>query len=224
MVKLDIISDPICPWCFIAKAYLDRALEQRAYHPFTIEWHPFQLNPDMPAGGMDRRTYLERKFGGQSPAVQAYLPVVEHAAKAGLDIDLEGIKTTPNTLDAHRLIYWAGIEGRQTPVVRALFKAYFQQGRDIGSLDTLIGIAAEAGLDRDMITRLMITDADLADTQGRDQSLRDMGVNSVPTFIIAGQHVVTGAQPSEFWVNVIDDILQSLSSDADQGPTEVDLA
>ena len=224
MVKLDIISDPICPWCFIAKAYLDRALEQRADHPFTIEWHPFQLNPDMPAGGMDRRTYLERKFGGQSRAVQAYLPVVEHAAKAGLDIDLEGIKTTPNTLDAHRLIYWAGIEGRQTPVVRALFKAYFQQGRDIGSRDTLIGIAVEAGLDRDMITRLMITDADLADTQARDQSLRDMGVNSVPTFIIAGQHVVTGAQPSEFWVNVIDDILQSLSSDVDQGPTEVDLA
>jgi predicted DsbA family dithiol-disulfide isomerase len=224
MVKLDIISDPICPWCFIAKAYLDRALEQRADHPFTIEWHPFQLNSGMPAGGMDRRTYLERKFGGQSPAVQAYRPVVEHAAKAGLDIDLEGIKTTPNTLDAHRLIYWAGIEGRQTPVVRALFKAYFQQGRDIGSRDTLIGIAVEAGLDRDMITRLMITDADLADTQARDQSLRDMGVNSVPTFIIAGQHVVTGAQPSEFWVNVIDDILQSLSSDADQGPTEVDLA
>jgi len=224
MVKLDIISDTICPWCFIAKAYLDRALEQRADHPFTIEWHPFQLNPDMPAGGMDRRTYLESKFGGQDRAVQAYLPVVEHAAKAGLDIDLEGIKTTPNTLDAHRLIYWAGIEGRQTPVVRALFKAYFQQGRDIGSRDTLIGIAVEAGLDRDMITRLMITDADLADTQARDQSLRDMGVNSVPTFIIAGQHVVTGAQPSEFWVNVIDDILQSLSSDADQGPTEVDLA
>jgi predicted DsbA family dithiol-disulfide isomerase len=224
MVKLDIISDPICPWCSIAKAYLDRALEQRADHPFTIEWHPFQLNPDMPAGGMDRRTYLERKFGGQDRAVQAYLPVVEHAAKAGLDIDLEGIKTTPNTLDAHRLIYWAGIEGRQTPVVRALFKAYFQQGRDIGSLDTLIGIAAEAGFDRDMITRLMITDADLADTHAREQSLRDMGVNSVPTFIIAGQHVVTGAQPSEFWVNVIDDILQSLSSDADQGPTEVDLA
>ena len=224
MVKLDIISDTICPWCFIAKAYLDRALEQRADHPFTIEWHPFQLNPDMPAGGMDRRTYLESKFGGQDRAVQAYLPVVEHAAKAGLDIDLEGIKTTPNTLDAHRLIYWAGIEGRQTPVVRALFKAYFQQGRDIGSRDTLIGIAVEAGLDRDMITRLMITDADLADTQARDQSLRDMGVNPVPTFIIAGQHVVTGAQPSEFWVNVIDDILQSLSSDADQGPTEVDLA
>ena len=218
MVKLDIISDPICPWCFIAKSYLDRALEQRADHPFTIEWHPFQLNPDMPAGGMDRRTYLERKFGGQDRAVQAYLPVVEHATKAGLDIDLEGIKTTPNTLDAHRLIYWAGIEGRQTAVVNALFKAYFQQGHDIGSQSTLIDIAADAGLDRDIITRLMTSDADLEDTKARDQSLRDMGVNSVPTFIIAGKHVVTGAQPSEFWVTVIDDILQSLVSEADPTP------
>ncbi len=213
MVKLDIISDPICPWCFIAKAYLDRALEQRADHPFTIEWHPFQLNPDMPAGGMDRRSYLEQKFGGQDRAVQAYLPVVDHAVKAGLDIDLERIQTTPNTLDAHRLIYWAGIEGRQTPVVRALFQAYFQHGRDIGARDTLIDIAVGAGLDRDMITRLMTSDADLEDTKARDQSLRDMGVNSVPTFIIAGQHVVTGAQPTEFWTKVIDEILQSLDAE-----------
>ena len=219
MVKLDIISDPICPWCFIAKAYLDRVLEQRADHPFTIEWHPFQLNPDMPTGGMDRRTYLEQKFGGQDGAVQAYLPVAEHAAEAGLDIDLEGIKITPNTIDAHRLIYWAGIEGRQTPIMRALFKAYFQQGRDIGSHQTLIDIAVEAGMDRDMITRLIASDADLEDTKARDQSLRDMGVNSVPTFIIAGQHVVPGAQPTEFWVKVIDDIVQSLASDTDKSHT-----
>lgn len=218
VVKLDIISDPICPWCFIAKAYLDRALEQRADHPFTIEWHPFQLNPDMPVGGMDRRTYLERKFGGQDGAVQAYLPVLEHATKAGLDIDLEGIKTTPNTLDAHRLIYWAGIEGRQTRVVRALFKAYFQQGRDIGSQETLIDVATESGLEREMITRLMQSDADLADTKARDQSLRDMGVQSVPTFIVAGKHVVTGAQPIEFWVRVIDDIMKSLENVEGQAP------
>ena len=219
MVKLDIISDPICPWCFIAKAYLDRALEQHADHPFTIEWHPFQLNPDMPTGGMDRRTYLEQKFGGQDGAVQAYLPVAEHAAKAGLDIDLEGIKITPNTIDAHRLIYWAGIEGRQTTIMRALFKAHFQEGRDIGSHQTLIDIAVEAGMDRDMITRLIASDADLEDTKARDQSLRDMGVNSVPTFIIAGQHVVPGAQPTEFWVKVIDDIVQSLASDTDKSHT-----
>jgi len=120
MVKLDIISDPICPWCYIGKANLDRALLDAPDHPFTMEWHPFQLNPDMPVGGMDRRAYLEGKFGGKEAAVRAYAPVVEHAETAGLTINLEAIKTTPNTIDAHRLIHWAGIEQRQTFVVDLL--------------------------------------------------------------------------------------------------------
>jgi len=125
MIKLDIFSDPICPWCFIGKTHLDRALESRPNHPFTIEWHPFQLNPEMPEGGMERRAYLEGKFGGKDNAIKAYMPVAEHAEKAGLKVNLEGIKTTPNTINAHRLIHWAGIEGVQTPIVSALFKAYF---------------------------------------------------------------------------------------------------
>ena len=134
MIKLDIFSDPICPWCYIGKTNLDRALEQRPDHPFVIEWHPFQLNPDMPREGMDRRTYLEAKFGGKDGAVQAYAPVVEHAKTAGLDINFEAMQRTPNTLDAHRLILWAGIEGRQTAVISSLFKAYFVEGLDIGEL------------------------------------------------------------------------------------------
>lgn len=105
-IKLDIMSDPICPWCYIGKSYLDRALEQNPDHPFVIEWHPFQLNPDMPAEGMERRAYLEAKFGGKEGAVKAYAPVVEHAQKAGLKIDFEAMKRTPNTLNAHRLIHW----------------------------------------------------------------------------------------------------------------------
>ena len=108
MVKLDILSDPICPWCYIGKAYLDRALESSPDHPFEIEWHPFQLNPEMPQGGMDRRAYLEAKFGGKDGAVAAYTPVSEHAAKAGVVINLDKIERTPNTLNAHRLIHWAG--------------------------------------------------------------------------------------------------------------------
>ena len=92
MIKLDILSDPICPWCFIGKTHLDKALAQRPDHPFTIEWHPFQLNPDMPAEGMGRRAYLEGKFGGKEGAVRAYAPVVENAEKAGLKIDFEGMK------------------------------------------------------------------------------------------------------------------------------------
>lgn len=106
MIRLDILSDPICPWCFIGKTHLAKALAQRPDHPFSIEWHPFQLNPDMPKDGMDRRAYLEGKFGGKDAAVRAYAPVVEHAAQAGLAIDFEGMKRTPNTVDAHRLIHW----------------------------------------------------------------------------------------------------------------------
>ena len=131
-IKLDIMSDPICPWCYIGKAHLDRALQDHPNHPFVIEWHPFQLNPDMPPEGMARRAYLEGKFGGKEGAVRAYAPIVEQAEKAGLKINFEGMQRTPNTLDAHRLIHWAGIEGRQTAAVSALFQAYFVDVRDIG--------------------------------------------------------------------------------------------
>ena len=109
MIPLDILSDPICPWCYIGKANLDRALAARPGHPLTIQWHPFQLNPDMPAGGMDRRAYLEAKFGGREAAVQVYGRIADAAEAAGLSIDFAGISRTPNTIDAHRLIHWAGL-------------------------------------------------------------------------------------------------------------------
>lgn len=205
-VKLDILSDPICPWCYIGKARLDRALEARPDHPFVIAWHPFQLNPDMPAGGMDRRTYLETKFGGQEAAVRAYLPVAEHARAAGVKINFEAMTRTPNTLNAHRMIEWAGIEGRQTPMVAALFRAYFSEGRDISDPDTLADLADEAGMDAALVHRLLASDADHADIIARDTAARQMGVNSVPTFIVAGQHAVPGAQPTETWLAVIDEI------------------
>ncbi len=206
MAKLDIMSDPICPWCYIGKTYLDRALEKHADHPFEIEWHPFQLNPDMPAEGMDRRAYMEGKFGGQQGAVRAYMPVVEHAQKAGLDINLDVIERTPNTLNAHRLINWAGIEGKQTPVVSALFRAYFKEGRDIGDIEVLSDIADGAGLDASLILRLLKSDADVEEIRKRDQMAREMGINSVPTFIVAGRHAVPGAQPPELWEKVIEEI------------------
>ena len=206
MIKLDILSDPICPWCYIGKANLERALEKVGDHPFEIEWHPFQLNPNMPAGGVDRRTYLETKFGGQEGAVKAYLSVAQHAEKAGLKINFEGIQVTPNTLDAHRLIHWAGLEGKQTAMVAALFRAYFVDGRNIGDHETLADIAGEVGLDREMIARLLASDADLKDIKARDAHSREMGVSAVPTFIVDNRHVVPGAQPPELWVSVIEEI------------------
>ena len=212
MVKLDIISDPICPWCYIGKTNLDQALAQFPEHPFVIEWHPFQLNPDMPAGGMDRRTYLEAKFGGQEGAVRAYAPVAAHAEKAGAVINFEAIQKTPNTIDAHRLIHWAGIEQRQSYVVDLLFKAYFVDGRDIGDHEVLADIADTAEMDAAMVTKLLASDADTADIRARDAHSRQMGVNSVPTFIVAQRHAVPGAQPPEVWVNVIKDIMEQIAA------------
>ncbi len=206
MIKLDIISDPICPWCYIGKTLLDQALAERPDHPFTFEWHPFQLNPDMPTEGMDRRAYLEGKFGGKDGAIQAYMPVVERAAAAGLNINFEGITRTPNTLHAHRLIHWAGIEERQTPVVMALFRAYFEEGRDIGDTDVLADIADAAGMDAAVVHKLLQSDADLEDIRARDAQFREMGITGVPTFIVANQHAVPGCQPADLWVKVIDEL------------------
>ncbi|RBW57766.1 DsbA family oxidoreductase [Ruegeria sp. A3M17] len=211
-VKLDIMSDPICPWCYIGKTHLDKALAAIPDHPFVIEWHPFQLNPDMPDAGMDRREYLERKFGGKEGAVRAYAPVVDHAENAGLKIDFEGMERTPNTLDAHRLIHWAGIEGKQNAVVDALFDAYFVQARDIGDHEVLADIADNAGMDAAVVLKLLKSDADREDISNRDSHSRQMGVSSVPTFIVANQHAVPGAQPPEMWEKVIADIMSQLEA------------
>ncbi|HCP82737.1 MAG TPA: polyketide biosynthesis protein [Octadecabacter sp.] len=212
MVKLDIMSDPICPWCYIGKTNLDRALEQIPDHPFTIEWHPFQLNPTMPADGMDRRDYLEGKFGGKEAAVQAYAPVVQAAEAAGLKIDFEGMKRTPNTMNAHRLIHWAGIEQRQSFVVQRLFEAYFRDARDIGDTEVLADIADSCEMDAGVVAKLLASDADLEDMQKRDAHSREMGITSVPTFIIANQHAVPGAQPTEMWLKVMGEIMEQIEA------------
>ena len=215
MVKLDIISDPICPWCYIGKTLLDKALNERPNHPFVIEWHPFQLNPDMPKGGMDRREYLETKFGGKEGAVRAYMPVVERAEQAGLNINFEGIKRTPNTLDAHRLLHWAGIEQRQAPMALALFKAYFDEGRDIGDPDVLADLADGIGMDASVVLKLLKSDADAEDIKARDRKFREIGITGVPAFIIDGKHAVPGCQPTELWIQVIDEINEKLAQHDD---------
>jgi predicted DsbA family dithiol-disulfide isomerase len=147
MIRLDIFSDPVCPWCYLGKANLDRALEAAPDHPFAIEWHPFQLNPDMPPEGVDKRQYLAARFGGAEQVDAIHDRLRQIARQNGVDLDPDVPKRIPNTLDAHRLIHWAGIEGRQTPVVSALFRAYWKEGRDIGNRAVLADIAelAEKG-------------------------------------------------------------------------------
>lgn len=208
MVKLDIFSDPVCPWCYIGKGLLDRALEGKPDHPFTIEWHPFQLNPDMPADGADRATYLEARFGGRDKAVAIYARVEQAAQDAGLVIDFAAMKRMPNTLNAHRLIHWAGLEGRQGAMVSALFRAFFREGRDIGDSATLALLSAEAGMDREVTARLLASDADRAEIAARDAHARSRGVTAVPTFVIANQYALSGAQPVDLWHQVISEITE----------------
>ena len=214
MVKLDILSDPICPWCYIGKRTSTARSSANPEHPFAIEWHPFQLNPDMAPEGVDRAAYLEEKFGGREKAVRIYARVDAAAEAAGLTIDWAAIKRVPNTLDAHRVIHWAGLEGRQTPVVGALFRAFFREGRDIGDRAVLLDIAEATGLDRAMTQRLFESGADADDIRARDAHARKRGVTGVPTFIVANQHVVQGAQPAELWDQVIGEITAQLKADA----------
>ena len=203
MIRLDIVSDPVCPWCYVGKANLDRALATHPDHPFQIQWHPFQLNPDMPPEGVAKRAYLEEKFGGKARVDAVHDRLREVAKAASVDMNPDKPQRMPNTLDAHRLIHWAGIEGRQSPVVTALMRAYWVEGRDIGDPETLADIAAENGMDRDATLRLLQSDADADDIQARDRDARHKGVTAVPTFLIAQQYVVSGAQPPETWEQVI---------------------
>lgn len=205
MVKLDIFSDPVCPWCYIGRAELMTALETRPDHPFDIEWHPFQLNPDLPREGMDRREYLQAKFGPPEQVVQIMMPVMQRAQALGLEIDHSLITRTPNTLDAHRVIHWAGLEGRQSAMVARLMRGYFAEGADIGDAATLARLAVDAGVQAP-VARMLAGDADRAEIAARDRHARARGIQGVPCFIVAQSHVLTGAQPAQLWRDVIDEI------------------
>lgn len=209
MIKLDIISDVACPWCYVGKGYLDRALEARPDHPFEIEWHPYELHPELPPGGIARDDFMKARFGSLDNILKVHEPLLANAEKAGVTFDLPKIERTPNSFDAHRLIHWAGLEGRQTPVVSALFKAYWRDGRDIGDPAVLAAIAGENGLDPTVIARLLASDADRDTVRSRIDHSRQRGVNAVPTFIVDHRHAVQGAQPTGLWLNVIDELVEN---------------
>jgi predicted DsbA family dithiol-disulfide isomerase len=205
-VRLDIFSDPVCPWCYLGKANLDRALERRPGHPFVIEWHPFRLNPRMPRGGVERRPHLIAKFGGEDRLLEAEARLVQMARAAGVDLDLARATRLPDTTDAHRLIHWAGLEGRQTAMVGRLFRAYWREGQDIGAPEVLARLAGEAGMDAGLVARLLAGEADRDTVEARDAHARARGVTGVPLFLVAERHAVTGAHPSELWERVIDEL------------------
>ncbi|WP_347267947.1 DsbA family oxidoreductase [Paracoccus sp. (in: a-proteobacteria)] len=205
-VQLDIFADPVCPWCLIGKAELDRALESRPLHPLAISWQPFQLDPQMPQAGMDYPAYMKSKFGDAQGILAAMRPVLEAGERLGLQINPSLIQRAPNTLNAHRLLYWAGLEGVQTPVMSGLLRAHWREGRNISDLEVLAGIGAAAGMSAEMVRRLLATTADRDQIAAREMQARRRGITSVPTFIIAGTHVASGAQPARLWQDVIDEL------------------
>ncbi|MEM9641899.1 MAG: DsbA family oxidoreductase [Pseudomonadota bacterium] len=219
VTRLEILSDPVCPWCYIGKAKLDRALEKRPDHPFNIQWRPFQLNPDMPTEGMDNATYLSAKFGGPEGARKVYARIEQTALDAGIDVDFSRISRKPNTINAHRLLHWAGIEDRQGLVANQLFHRFFKLGQDIGATDVLLDVAKTVGMDHTVTQRLLEGDADMAEIRAADARARDMGVTGVPTFILGGKYVLTGAQETDVWLSVIDEIVEK-SQAMDHKPAE----
>lgn len=216
MIRIDIVSDTVCPWCFIGKRRLEAALAQRGGgEPVEIHWRPFQLNPDMPEGGLDRRTYLEAKFGGPDRAQQIYERIRGAGRSAGIDFEFERIPRTPNTINSHRLIHHAAGLGKQNEIVEALFRAYFFEGRDIGDTETLIDSATSVGLPAEDIRRYLESDADTELVRGQDMQARGMGIDGVPCFIFDNQYAVTGAQEPAVFLKVFSILEQEAARGVD---------
>lgn len=204
-ITVDIVSDAICPWCFIGKRRFEAAL---ANAPQDVEvlvaWRPYQLNPEMPPEGMDRKAYLSAKFGGDARADQIYQRVIEAGQSAGIDFNFPGMTRTPNTIDAHRLIGLAGRAGKQDEVVEALFRAYFLDGRDIGDHGTLAGIAASAGLEEKVVRDYLASREDVERVENEDAMARRMGIQGVPCFIFNRKYAISGAQEPAAFLEAIE--------------------
>ncbi len=197
--RIDVISDAICPWCYIGKRHLERALEilEKDRLHFTVAWHPFQLNPDMPVEGVDRQKYREAKFGGPERARQIDERITGTAATVGLDFHLEKLTRTPNTVNAHRLIRFAGQKGVQDDVVEALFDAYFCRGADIGDAKVLAEIGNNGGLDDEEVLAMLASDEGRKEVLAGDQMARNAGIQGVPSFALQGHVLFSGAVPAD---------------------------
>lgn len=198
--QIEVYSDVVCPWCFIGKRRLERALETSGYaQQAHILWRPFQLNPTMPKEGMDRRVYLEAKFGG----AEARRIMEERVAKAGeaegIEFSFDRIARTPNTFDSHRLIWFAERQGCQDEIVEALFDSYFAKGREIGSLDSLAEIASGCGLGREEVEQFLAGDRAAQEVRTEEATGRRLGIRGVPYFVINGSIAISGAQPLDIF-------------------------
>ncbi len=195
-VNIDIVSDVMCPWCYIGKRRLEQALETIDDIDVAIQWRPYQLDPTLPREGRDRKEYLENKFGGPERAKEIYARIEDAGRDEDLDFKFTAIKVSPNTIDAHRVIRWAINEGEevQGKLVERLFQLYFMEGAHIGDHDVLSEAASEAGMDGDVVRSLLATDQDRDAVEREIATAQQMGVTGVPCFIIDNKYAVMGAQ------------------------------
>ena len=203
-MKIDIISDTVCPWCFIGKRRLEKALAMRPDMIPEINWYPFQLNPEMPEEGIERQLYLNLKFGSAARANEIYRTVNEASTNENLDINFDAIQRMPNSLRSHRLIQFSRVNGAQGAITENLFRSYFFYGADIGSIDPLLEIAKDSGLDPTQVRHYLESEQDLDLVRAQDIQSRKMGVSGVPCFIIANEFAVSGAQEPEVFLQVFD--------------------
>jgi predicted DsbA family dithiol-disulfide isomerase len=212
-VSIDVVSDVVCPWCYLGKQRLEAALASLP-HPVAVRWRPYQLDPTLPPEGKERRAYMLAKFGSSDRIEQAHARLAAMGAEEGIAFAFDRIAISPNTLDAHRLIRWAGAgsdPALQGAVVDALFRAYFVEGRNIGDRAVLADIAGACGLDAAEIAARLATDEDRAAVEAEVAEAQAIGVTGVPTFILAGRYALVGAQPAE-------EIARALAQIAAQAP------
>jgi len=208
-MQIDVVSDTVCPWCFIGKRRLARALEMRPEIAFDVQWRPYQLDSNIPREGVDRASYMKAKFG-DGPRVAAMSESLKaEGLREGITFAFEKIDRRPNTIDSHRLIRWAATAGIQETVVERLFAAYFLEGRDIGDTGVLEFLAADAGMDSIEVAALLAEDADRAAVEREAKLAGEMGITGVPTFIFASKYVISGAREAEVLVQVIDKALEN---------------
>ena len=211
-LQIEVYSDVICPWCYVGKRRLERAL-QRVGDRVNVKviWRPFQLNPTMPQQGMNRTVYLETKFG----SLQVFREMEEHLLEAGrvehIPFAFEKISRTPNTFLAHRLIWYAGRQGRQDAVVNQLFRGYFEDGLDIGEASILGELADRAGLKAD---RFLTSEEGTAEVKAEELVGHQLGIRGVPYFVIDNTHGISGAQPVETFIAAVEKVRPNLSAGA----------
>jgi predicted DsbA family dithiol-disulfide isomerase len=211
MVTIDIFSDVICPWCFVGKRRLEKGLAGRAA---AVRWHPFELNPDMPREGVERRAYRVKKFGSWERSLELDAQVGRAFAGEGLAFNPHKMARTPNTFDAHRIIWLAGERCAQDAVVEALFRAYFTDGRDLSDPATLAAVVAGGGLDAREVTELLAGDRGAAEVRESEQKGLRLGITGVPFFIVNGKVALSGAQPPEIFRAAIEPATEARAGEA----------